>query len=42
MSGVKRLAAAENKGMKDVTNEQLHEEGLSGSDKKEKYGEEKK
>lgn len=43
MSGVQRLAAAENKGMKQVSNEQLMEEAMGGSkmEQSEKYGEEK-
>lgn len=36
MSGVKNLAAAENKGMAPITDEQLREEGLAGSDESEK------
>ena len=35
MSGVHRLAAAENKGLSQPTNEQLKEEGIAGNDESE-------
>ena len=41
MSGVKRLAQAESKGLEQVTNENLKENGVASSkESKEKYGEE--
>ena len=43
MSGVKRLAQAENKGKKQVTNADLKETGVaSKKEQTEKYGQEKK
>lgn len=43
MSGAKRLAQAEYKGLKQITNEDLREEGVaSKKEQSEKYGEEKK
>lgn len=42
MSGVKNLAAAENKGLEQVTNEDLRENGVASSKEQgEGYGEEK-
>jgi hypothetical protein len=42
MSGVKNLVMAENKGLKQPTNEDLKENGVaSSSEQSEKYGEEK-
>jgi hypothetical protein len=43
MSGVKNLVQAENKGLEQVTNENLKEDGVaSKTEQSEKYGEEKK
>jgi len=36
MSGVARLAMAENKGLKPLTNEKLREEGVKGAEKEKK------
>jgi len=42
MSGVERLAQAESKGLKVITNEDLKDDGIaSKSEQSEKYGEEK-
>lgn len=42
MSGAKRLAQAESKGLKQVTNEDLKDEGVASKvEQSEKYGEEK-
>lgn len=43
MSGVKNLVQAENKGLAQVTNEDLREDGVSSPvESNESYGEEKK
>ena len=34
MSGVKKLAQAENRGLAQVTNENLREEGVKGADER--------
>lgn len=36
MSGVKKLAQAETKGLKPITNELLREEGVKGAEKEKK------
>ena len=42
MSGAKRLAQAESKGLEQVTNEDLRENGVASSqEQSESYGEEK-
>jgi hypothetical protein len=42
MSGVKRKAMAETRGMKQITNEDLKDDGIgTKSEQSEKYGEEK-